>query len=227
MNVGRSFFGSALAEGAVWAIGPGIERWDAAAGKWEVVSSDERIPRSHLAAASDGRTIWIIGLGKDVLAFDARTRSLRAIDAWPGYEKGDHFHVVVALGGVLHVIGGLAGKDLRAETAHWVLKDGAWSRLPDAPRGIFAKFAAIQAVDRSVFVFESSAAEGDGDSAGWKFDAGSGAWTKLPVMPSELALPASFVRNGWIHVLGGMPVRKESPTRLAYEIAADRWIVGK
>jgi hypothetical protein len=43
-------------------------------------------------------------------------------------------------------------------------------------------------------------------------------------MPSLLAMPASFARDAWIHVLGGMPV-EGGATRLSYEIAGARWVV--
>ena len=79
------------------------------------------------------------------------------------------------------------------------------ARLPDAPQGLFAKFAAIQVVGGSVYLFEGVGETSSG-GRGWRYDSDSGAWTKLATMPSFLALPGTFVRDGWIQVLGGMPV---------------------
>jgi hypothetical protein len=218
MHAGKAFFSSAVVDDAIWAIGTDIERFDPVLERWEIVCRDERLPGSHFAAAAVGRAIYVVGA--EVLVFDVGTRTLARIDPWPGRRSSgsfhDHFHVVAVLDDTLHVIGGLDGNAFQPMNVHWVMRGGVWSRLPDAPQALFAKFAVVQVVGHTLYFFTSG--------SGLSYDGRRAVWTTVAGMPSMLVMPASFARGGWIHVLGGMPV-EDGPTRLSYEIATDRWVI--
>ncbi len=220
MSRPRAFFGSAVVEGAVVALGEGIERLDARTRTWETLLAGGALPNSHFGAAAIGGVVFAVGgfpaPDGGVCAFDVAARELRAVPAWPGFARGDHFHVVAVHGDELHVVGGLDGERFEPKREHWRLHAGAWERLPDAPAALWLKFAVVQAVDGMLFVFATDS------GTGWSCDLRTAVWRERAPLRELLAMPASYARDGWIHVLGGLHV-DDTPGSFRYEIAADRW----
>lgn len=212
LQVGKAFFGSAVVDGRVYAIGQNIERYDVARDAWEVVSEYQGLPTSHFSAAAIGSEIFIVG--HRLWVFDTKTGTVAEHPPWPNRNSGDHFHIVAALGGTLHVIGGLDGETFDPSAKHWTWRDSRWQRQPDAPAPLFAKFSAVQVLDDRLYVL--------GPTASYHYDLQLRDWKRLAPMPETLAMPSSFSRDGMIHVLGGLNTAQEKP-RWRYEPRFDRW----
>jgi len=217
----RAFFGSAVIAGVVYAIGADIERYDAKADAWVEVTPPGKLPRSHFgAAALEGKLFVLGGYGAAEAALwvvDVKDGAVRAEPPPPGFAKGDHFHLVHALRGELHVIGGLDGETFRVQREHWVRGAEGWRALPAPPEGLWAKFSAHTVVGESLYVF--------GENGGWRFDAAEGAWRELAQSGSMLAMPATAVHDDKLWILGGMEVgRNDARVLRAFDLRGQRWL---
>lgn len=212
MNVGKAFFGAAVVGGQAYVVGGNIERFNPAAKRWEIVCRDSALPTSHFSAASIDSQLLIVA--HRLFLFDTQTGTLTDRDLWPTRGPGDHFHVVAALGGELHVIGGLDGETFDSQREHWVWNGTQWRRLPDAPAALFAKFAVVQVVENRLYVLSA-----DGS---YFFEAGH--WKTLARMPKAICMPGSLVNSGKIYVIGGLST-DPSLSRFVYDITNDRWSV--
>lgn len=220
MNHGHAFFGSVVIGDEIVALGETVESFDRTkpTRPWTIVALDTSLPRSHFGSAVVDDLIYVVGgfpvERSGVIAIDLSNRSATRVDPYPGYVPGDHFHIVAELNGALHVIGGLHGDSFEPMSTHWIYDDQQWTRAADTPAPMWTKFAVVQVVENAVFAFL--------DDEGWRYDAAAATWTEVSPMPAMLAMPASFHRNGIIHVLGGQHVRG-SEEAFVYDVASDRW----
>lgn len=213
MSEGKSFFGSAVVGRSIYAIGRKIERLAPGAQKWETVFQDPNLPSSHFAVAALGNRIFIIGREIDV--FDTRTCKVERIAGYPGMKPDDHFEIAAGIGNELHVIGGLDGDSFQPRAVHYVWKDSQWKRLPDAPSSLFAKFSVVETIGPRLYIFSSRGS--------LCYDSSSRKWSRLTDMPQDLAMPAAVTYDGWIHVLGGLPVDGKRMLH-AYHVRDNRWV---
>jgi N-acetylneuraminic acid mutarotase len=124
-----------------------VERYDPGADRWERLA-DLPVPRSHSAAAALGERLYVLGgfgvgdpgtgaLGRDlddVWVLDTRAgRWSRG----PRLPAPRHGHSAAALGGAVHVVGGL-----NSQTEHYALVGAAWRRRADCPVGVVKMAAA-------------------------------------------------------------------------------------
>lgn len=219
----HAFSGSAVVDGSVYAIGGSVERYDRASDRWEELAPPETFPDSHFAAAAVGTRLYAIGgfparLG-GALAFDVATRAVVDVPEPPDFRRGDHFHLVAALAGELHVVGGLDGEAFEPTARHAVFDGTRWRAGPPPPRATWGKFAAWTAHEDELFVFEAG--------AGMRFDARAGTWRDAAGLDAMLAMPASAAVLGKIVVLGGMHVddarRTGAGEARVYDPELDRW----
>lgn len=213
MAEAKSFYSSLEIDGCMYALGPRIERFDPTVGKWQVVMRDDSLQRSHFAAAmANGRVLMI---GRQVHEYDPVAGTCTLVEAWPGKFEHDHFHCVATVGETVHVIGGLRGPQVAPSNQHWIRSNGIWTRLPDAPEAVFAKFGVVEAVGDTIYIFSMD--------KGWAYNCTTTEWRPLAPLPLMLAMPASLVRNGTIEVVGGQPPDPHARVRLVYDIGADAW----
>lgn len=218
MHVPKVFFASVVIDGAIYAIGGSdakdgeegaavIERYDAGADRWDVLVRSERLPRSHLAAAAVGRRVYIIGGFPDthvhVHEFDTKTGEFADAPPIPGFQCGDHFHYVAALGGRLHVLGGMRFGDKSGERReHWVLDDGRWIQRAPLPAPSMAKLAAYGVIGEKLYVFSPL------HGLHHVYDPAADSWSDAPAtMPVTLTMPACVTQCDRLHVFGGLDLR--------------------
>jgi hypothetical protein len=217
----KAFSGSAVIAGVVYAIGADVERYDAKSDAWVEVTPPGKLPRSHFgAAALDGKLFVLGGYGaaeSGLWVVDVKDGAVQAEPPPPGFAKGDHFHLVHALRGELHVIGGLDGEKFEVQREHWVRSASGWRALPAPPEGLWAKFSAHAVVGETLYVF--------GENGGWRFDAAESAWRELAKSGSMLAMPATAVCDDKLWILGGMEVARDDARILrAFDLRAQRWL---
>lgn len=222
MPTPRAFFCSAVVGGRVLAIGKGIDAYDPACDRWETLLPQGAVPDSHFAAAALGNRVYILGgfptCSGGCVGFDLGSRALFDPPEPPGFETGDHLHIMTALRGEIHVIGGLDGKSFSPKAEHWVLRNGSWEKGTPPPVGLWAKFAIVQSCDPVLYIFEGA--------KGWRYDAAADRWTALTGPGRVLVMPASVAIGQRIFVLGGMPVDSGSPAGVwEYSIASDHWTI--
>jgi hypothetical protein len=133
----------------------------------------------------------------------------------PEFKENDHFHIVAALNGKLHTVGGLDSADFRPTQRHHVFDGERWSSAAPPPSPVWAKFSVVQAHGDSLFVFEGA--------QGLRYDAKTDTWTKIAPLNAILVMPASEVIDGKIVVLGGRDIDSKPAPVYVYDIAADRW----
>lgn len=216
-----AFSGSAVIAGVVYAIGADVERYDAKADVWVEVTPPGKLPRSHFgAAALEGKLFVLGGYGaaeSGLWVVDVKDGAVHAEPPPPSFTKDDHFHLVHALRGELHVIGGLDGEKFEVQREHWVRSASGWRALPAPPDGLWAKFSAHTVVGETLYVF--------GENGGWRFDAAEGAWRELAKSGSTLAMPATAVWDGKLWILGGMDIARDDARILeAFDLRAQRWL---
>lgn len=228
LSVGRAFFGSAVVDGDVYAIGDGVERFDPKLDRWTKVIASDRLPRTHFAAAVVGRTIYVLGGfggAEKLLAVDVRQGRVEESPPPPGFKKGDHFHCMQAIRGRLHVVGAIGGDAQTLKTDHWVLVDPraaspstAWRSETPPPVGVWAKFAVQVVEDDKLHLF--------GDFGALRFDATKKEWTRRRSLPFEIVMPQAVALDGSLWVIGGLPIDEKRQRRrilLRYDLAKDQW----
>jgi uncharacterized Zn-binding protein involved in type VI secretion len=214
-----AFAGSAIAGGSVFALGDGAARFDPARRVFEVLAPEGSLPQSHFAACALGDAMHVIG-GFPVarsghFVVDARTGKVAQGSPPPDFAPGDHFHFVAALGGELHVVGGLAGDTFAPRRSHHVLREGQWRTLPQPPAGLWAKFGGQAVVGGCLHVF--------GEFGHHRFDPRTGSWETRSPLPFLLVMPAVTVLDGTIWLVGGMRVEGAGDVLLAYDPERDTW----
>ena len=90
------------------------------------------------------------------------------------------------------------------------------SPAPRPPEALWAKFAAIQRVGESVYIFA--------DAGGFRYDAAAGTWSKVAALSEVLVMPACVEDAGRIHILGGMVVDGGDRASVrTYDLGTNRW----
>lgn len=249
MAVGRAFFGSAVVAESVFAIGEGLERYDARADRWTSVGTAglpaTRLPKSHFAAAALGSTIYVLGgyggAADALFAIDVPTPgsesgsgsgsgdpTLRELPPPPGFGHGDHFHVLQVLPGEPH------GPELRVPELHVIGGLDGESFEPKAEHWVLAADGWRAAPPPPVGVWAKFTVQAVhagrlylfGDFGSFCFDPASGAWSERAKPPFLVVMPQAVARGGSIHVIGGTAVGEEDdrrPLLLRYDVGADRW----
>lgn len=208
MGRGRAFFGSARIGDAVFAIGESVESYDFARDKWSELVPAGQLPRSHFGAAAIGRELFVLGGygGSEaaLLVVDTDKRSVRSEPPPPEFAAGDHFHLVVALRGELHVVGGLDGEAFEPKREHWVRGKDGWRALPPPPAPLWAKFGAhgvigeVGPLGESLYVFEEQSA--------WRYDSKTEKWTRTTPLGVQLVMPGVATDDRSLTLVGGMQV---------------------
>ena len=219
----HAFAASVLVDGVLHLVGDGVWRYDAARDRWTAVVAPGALPRSHFGCAAVGQRIYTVGgiPGErgSVRAVDVAEGAVTDVPALPGFVAGDHFHVVVTLGGVLHVIGGLGERGFL--DAHHALAGGAWVARPAPPRPLCAQFAGVAAHGDEVRVFDTT--------GGLRYDAEARTWTACSgldavLAESMLAMPGVHGDGRTVEVVGGLLVGdRQARVRLRYAIDDDTW----
>lgn len=217
------FHGSTSANGSVYAVSGDVERFDATAGAWTVVVPGNAMPRSHFAAASmrvnSAEIVAAAGGFQNAIA-DLGTSAVTALPDYPGRTAQDHFALVAALDGALHVAGGYTGEDFQLHAQHWAWDGTAWSVRAPIPRAISAKYAAwcAEPVTARMYAFD--------ESGGLVYDARTDAWSMLPKPPwtGYIAMPACAMRDGYLYVLGGQVDGGGTGGVCVYDARAGAWI---
>lgn len=215
------FHGSCVVDGVIYAVSGHVERFDAERAAWTVVvPDDERIPRSHFAAASFRGLVAAAGGFRNALV-DPVGATITPLADFPGRDERAHFGFVASFDGVLHVLGGYGGESFAEQSAHWAYDGARWSERAPLPRPAAAKFAtwAVDADERRLLVFV-----GDG---GFAYDARSDAWSALPASPwsGYRVMPACALRDGYLYVLGGQAEGGRDHVDVAvYDARAGAWI---
>ena len=222
MTTARAFFGSVVSDGAVVALGAGgAERFDPARGAWEAFALDGPIPATHFGVVAIGGTAFLVGgfpaEAGAARSVDLRTGHVALLPPLPGFAPGDHFHAVAALGGELHVVGGLCGDPPSPQRTHWVLRDGQWRRLADAPAPVWMKFGCLAVVGDDLFVFTEECA--------LAYSASTDSWRRVAPLEPATLMPAAVVREGAVEVLGGTTMDGSPLPRRRYKPGPDRWEV--
>ncbi len=210
MSRERAFFGSARIGDTVFAIGENVESYDFARDKWSEVVPAGKLSRSHVGAAAIGRELFVLGgYGSSEAALfvvDTDKRSVRSEPPPPEFAAGDHFHLVVALRGELHVVGGIDGETFEPKREHWVRGKDGWRALPPPPAPLWAKFGAHGVLGEcgpfgeSLYVFEEQSA--------WRYDSKSEKWTRTTPLGVPLAMPGVATDDRSPALVGGMQADK-------------------
>jgi hypothetical protein len=224
MGAERAFFSSTVVDGSVYAIGDGLERYDAEHDRWTSILPAGSLPKSHFASATIGSTLYVLGgyygAKADLLAVDLPAGKLRELPPPPGFAPPDHFHCLHVLGGRLHVVGGLDGETFEPKAEHWVLGPDGWKADVAPPVAVWAKFAVQAVCDGKLYLF--------GEFGAYCFDPAAGTWRERAKLPLQVAMPQTVVIDGALWVVGGMRVGPEPdrvPILLRYEPARDAWSV--
>ncbi len=204
----RAFFGSARIGDAVFAIGESVEQYDFARDAWSEIVPAGRLPRSHFDVATVGHEVFAIGGygGSEAALFivDTKQRAVRTEPPPPDFGAGDHFHLVVALRGELHVVGGLDGETFEPKREHWVRGKDGWRALPPPPAPLWAKFGAhgvigeVGPLGESLYVFEEQSA--------WRYDSKTEKWTRTTPLGVQLVMPGVAADGRSLTLVGGMQV---------------------
>lgn len=219
LHTGRAFAGSAVVRGAAFAIGDGVERYDPQTDRWTVIAPAGSLPRSHFGAAALGDRIFVLGgfpaTGTGMWIVDADTGHVEGTPPPPTFRAGDHFHLLCAIAGDLHVLGGLDGESFTPRCEHWVRGGEGWQAMPAPPAGLWTKFAACAVSGNRLYVF--------GDAGGLCYEAVERTWTRRCPMPLALAMPCAVAAGDAVWVLGGLAVDGPRDVLLCYDANADRW----
>jgi len=180
------------------------------------------LPESHFAAAAVGRELFVLG-GYPVersafFAVDTVSGAIRREPPPPGFQPGDHFHFLAAIGGELHVAGGLDVTTFRPRRQHFVRRDGSWQEQPPPPDGLWAKFGGQAVVHDRWFLF------GDFGAFVREPDAPPDEqWRKCPPPPQVTAMPGTVAVGDAVWVLGGMHPEGGHARSLAFDLATLTW----
>ena len=231
LNRGKAFHASVVVDGAAFAIGTNVERYDAAADRWEVVYDGGELPESHLAAAAIGRRVLVVGGypadRRTCVLLDLETGELADVEPPPGFGPGHHFHFVAALAGRWHVIGGMVGGGLSER--HWARAAGEgerWVERAALPEPSFAKFNAWTTIADELWIFGGRAA-GEGAAyvggGAWRYSAATDTWTSLEPLPEMRVMPAAVVVDGVVHSIAGVSNQVQPLPNAAYDPARRAW----
>ncbi len=216
---GRAFFAAVEWNGAVFALGDGVDRYDVQEDRWTPLSQPGVLPVSHLAAAAlDGTAVVLGGFPLErsgCHAVDLRTGAVRPLPPPPGFAPGDHLHVMHRLGDGVRVIGGLDGATFTPQSTHHIWDGAGWRAGAPPPLPLWAKFAVHGVVDGVLVIAAENGA--------CRYDAGRDQWLPCPPPPQVLAMPATVAWGGLLVGLGGLDLAGGHGTVLVFDPPAGRW----
>ncbi|MFN0060431.1 MAG: Kelch repeat-containing protein [Planctomycetota bacterium] len=221
MPTERAFFATVVIQNTLYAIGSGIDSYDIGLDAWRNIVATDSTPRSHFGAPALGTKIYVLGgfpaAFGGFFAIDIETRGIDDLPEPPNFKIGDHFHIVSALNGAIHVIGGILHEKFDVSTQHWVLDGSTWRAAAPPPTSVWTKFAVVQVADDDLYYFCGP--------CGLRFDATTDRWSDAAPLEPVICMPASVYCDDKILVLGGLYV-DSGPSRVVhqYDIDNDEWL---
>ncbi|BBY24261.1 hypothetical protein MSTO_44660 [Mycobacterium stomatepiae] len=170
-------------------------------------------PRQQLAAASDGKLVYIVGGttgDSDQVNVEAYDPIAKAWTTLPPLPQARCDLGVAITDGRLVAVGGISGGQVLKSVSVFDLMSKTWSGLPDmsTPRHGMA----VAAVEKSVYAIGGSSTVGDKDPTSTaevlKLPARkiqpAAQWRSLPDAPTARLMMAWAVLNGKIWIMGGL-----------------------
>lgn len=223
LAVQQAFAGSAVLDGALYALGGGVQRYDPERDEWQVVLEGPVLPDTHFACASFGTRAYVLGgypaERSGFYAYHARTNAVESLPPPPGFEPSDHFAFLFVLDGELHLAGGLDTTGFEPVAQHYVFADDEWSERAPPPMPIWAKFSASGVIGGSFYVFL--------DGKGLRYDAATDSWSEVAARPEPLVMPACLELDGRLLSVGGVSLSGSRSTARAgvFDPLDDAWRV--
>lgn len=234
MKQSKSHFSSAAVRGNIYAIGGPpregvlgcIERYDPKTNTWKIVLQSKDLPKTHHSAAAVGDLIYIIGgfpsNNHHLHMFNTRTNKLSQAPKLPGFNKGDHFHHMVALDGKLHVLGAMRFEpDSGLLDQHWMLDGDKWKKKAPLPMPSMSKFSNYGVIDKKIYLFNTI------DDLHHIYDLKSNTWSdSAKQIPVGLGMSPTVVSDRQLHAIGGDRYKKGSPSKasvLTYDARKNTW----
>jgi hypothetical protein len=215
----RAFFGAAILDGRLLALGGGAERYDPATGRWEAVAPEGSLPATHFAAAAVGGRVHAVGgLSREAAVhrvLDPVSGTVAAGPPPPGMEPGDHLPILAVVKGRLHCLGGVSGRTWDLSAAHHVLEGDRWAPRASPPTGVWAKTFVAAAAGDALYLFT--------DGRGLRYDARTDAWSAAAALPSPRVMASAVVLGGRVYVIGGDLSGEDGDAVLVYDPAKDAW----
>lgn len=193
------------------------------------------VPLQEVTAAVLGGTIVVAGGFESTVRIVPTVRQLDpALGEWrelPPLPEPRHHLSLVALGGDLYALGGMASLAFEPLTDCWVLRAGAseWTAIAPLPTARAAAGAA--AIDGSIVV---AGGQGPGANADAQLAAAAPAlvydpsvdeWREGASIPTRREHVASFAHDGELWILGGRSISLEPTLDVVerYDPATDEW----
>lgn len=231
----RQFSGTTVADGKMWVAGGLLDGTDATAAVYGYDPTidtwtrgpDLPVPLHHLAAVTWRDQVVVIGgwtpAGGDVSGLDSgRVFALRG-GAWVELPALHHPRVAegaAVVGDKIVVFGGKAGKDLVSQTE--VFDGTAWTDAAAMPT-LREHMSAASDGTYAYAVGGRNLSSDKNSAALERFDPATGAWQKLPDMPTPRGGVAAAFLAGRIIAVGGEEPTRVLPTVEAYDIETGRW----
>lgn len=192
-------------------------------------------PRQQLAAASDGKLIYIVGGttgDSDQVNVDAYDPIAKAWTTLPPLPQARSDLGVAITDGRLVAVGGISGGQVLKSVSVFDLMSKTWSGLPDmsTPRHGMA----VAAVEKSVYAIGGSSTVGDKDPTSTaevlKLPARkiqpAAQWRSLPDAPTARLMMAWAVLNGKIWIMGGLQNGVALQTVESFDPKTGAWETG-
>lgn len=230
LNESKSFFSSTVYKGDLIAIGGSIERYDLEEDRWELLLPAGSLPHSHFGTARIGQRLFVLGgyplENSGAFFVDLETLEVTEAPPLPGFSPGDHFHLVAALNGRFHVVGGIDTGPFETLPEHWVLEGDEWRSAAEPPIWLWAKFLTWTVADEKIYAFSGAGRISLAPEAfGLCYDPAVDRWHEVEPSSELLVMPTLVPSEEHLFVIGGRTIEEDwSPSRLeVYDVARDTW----
>lgn len=205
MPRGRSHFGSASRGPFVYAIGGGVDRYDAERDEWTELVPDRSLPESHFACATRGPFTYVLGgfpaERSGFYRLDLRDGSIDSLPPPPGFAPTDHLQIAAFFDDRLHVFGGVDAVHTQPRAEHWSFDGTTWHAEPPPPCPVWAKFAAWGRID-DTFVLHDF-----GEALHYR----DGQWSRVAEPGPVWGMAASLALGPDLWLFGGMGIDPDLP----------------